>query len=138
MITAFLSCLYLHHLVFARPTEVFKQGLVKNIRHNVTVLGSWTSTISRTQEWPKAFKHAEVFDGDRWTLVRLPISPIFRWNVFSTTKVSTVNTVQVGPSQVRHGQVGIGQVGIGQIGKDQTDLGQVGPGQVGIGQVGTR
>ena len=138
MITAFLSCLYLHHLVFARPTEVFKQGLVKNIRHNVTVLGSWTSTISRTQEWPKAFKHAEVFDGDRWTLVRLPISPIFRWNVFSTTKVSTVNTVQVGPSQIRHGQVGIGQVGIGQVGKDQTDLGQVGPGQVGIGQVGTR
>ena len=115
MITAFLSCLYLHHLVFARPTEVFKQGLVKNIRHNVTVLGSWTSTISRTQEWPKAFKHAEVFDGDRWTLVRLPISPIFRWNVFSTTKVSTSSVEQVGVGQVGPGQVGPGQVGPGKV-----------------------
>ena len=117
MITAFLSCLYLHHLVFARPTEVFKQGLVKNIRHNVTVLGSWTSTISRTQEWPKAFKHAEVFDGDRWTLVRLPISPIFRWNVFSTTKVSTSSVEQVGVGQVGSGQVGSGQVGPVQVGQ---------------------
>ena len=64
------------------------------------------------------------------------IFQVLGWNVESTSKVSSDNTVKIGVGQVDPGQVGPGQDGILQAGPGQVGLVQVGSFQVGFGQAG--